>query len=164
MSTAAMQYAQSAGARVIAVTRRDTRVGRLQSIGASDVIVDDSKDWPKRVIELTGGMGADGVVEVVGAHSLGCSIAAIRHGGQVHLVGYAAGTETRFDIFEAIRRDPTIRIVTAGSRQSFEALVRVMEGQKLRPAIDRTFAASDFRFAFDYLGRGGHIGKVTLTF
>ena len=78
-------------------------------------------------------------------------------------VGYAAGTEARFDIFEAIRRDPTIRIETAGSRQSFEALVRAMERQKLRPAIDRTFAASDFRSAFDYLGRGGHCGKVTLT-
>ncbi len=39
-----------------------------------------------------------------------------------------------------------------------------MEEQKLRPAIDRTFAVSDFRSAFDYLGRGGHFGKVTLAF
>jgi threonine dehydrogenase-like Zn-dependent dehydrogenase len=95
---------------------------------------------------------------------VGRSIAAIRPGGLVHLVGYAAGTEARFDIFEAIRRDPTIRIATAGSRQSFESLVRLIEEQELRPVIDRTFAVSDFRSALDYFGRGSHFGKVALTF
>jgi len=58
----------------------------------------------------------------------------------------------------------TIRIATAGSRQSFEALVRLMEAQRLRPVIDRTFAVSDFRSALDYFGRGSHFGKVALTF
>ncbi len=101
VSTAAIQFARSGGARVIAVTRRDAWAARLQSIGASDVIADDSGNWPKRVKELTGGIGADVIVDVVGADSLGHSIAAIRHGGLVHLVGYAAGTEARFDIFEA---------------------------------------------------------------
>jgi NADPH:quinone reductase-like Zn-dependent oxidoreductase len=164
VSIASIQFARSAGARVIAVTRGKNWTAQLQSALASDVIVDTSGEWPKRVIELTSGRGADVVVDVVGADSVGRSIEAIRDGGLVHLVGYAAGTEARFDIFEAIRRGATIRVATAGSRQSFESLVRLMEGQKLRPVIDRTFAVSDFRSAFDYFGRGGHFGKVALTF
>jgi len=56
---------RSAGACVIAVTRRQGRAAQLQSVGASDVIVDGSGEWPNLVIERTGGRGADVVVDVV---------------------------------------------------------------------------------------------------
>jgi threonine dehydrogenase-like Zn-dependent dehydrogenase len=113
---------------------------------------------------LTGGAGADAVVDVVGGASLGRSIAATRLGGTVHLVGYAADTSASFDIFDAIRHATTIRVAAAGNRESFEALVRVMEQQTVRPAVDRTFAVAEFRDAFEYLAKGGHFGKVVLTF
>jgi NADPH:quinone reductase-like Zn-dependent oxidoreductase len=164
VSNAALLFAQAAGARVIAVTRRETWAGRLRSLGASDVIVDGSNEWPKRVMELTAESGADVVLDIVGADSVGRSVAATRHGGLVHLVGYAAGERATFDIFEAIRHAVTIRIATAGSRRSFQALNRVLEERKLRPAIDRVFPVSSFRDAFGYLERGGHFGKVALAF
>jgi NADPH:quinone reductase-like Zn-dependent oxidoreductase len=164
VSTAAILFARAAGARVIVATRRETWAVRLQSFGASGVIVDNSNEWPRRVMDLTEGSGADVVLDVVGSDSVERSVAATRYGGLVHLVGYAAGERAAFDIFEAIRHFVTIRIATAGSRQSFEALVRVLEERKLRPAIDRAFPVSEFREAFGYLERGGHFGKVALTF
>jgi NADPH:quinone reductase-like Zn-dependent oxidoreductase len=47
---------------------------------------------------------------------------------------------------------------------SFEALVRVMEQQKIKPAVDRMFPVAAFPAAVEYLANGGRFGKVALTF
>jgi len=165
VSTSALQLARAAGARVIAVTRRDRHRARLQELGASEVVLDDgSGDWPRRVVALAEGRGADVAMDVVGGASLARSIAATRHGSEVHLVGYAADTSATFDIFDAIRRSTVIRVASAGNRRSFEALARVFEQQKIRPAVDRTFPVARFRDAFDHLAKGGHFGKIVLSF
>jgi D-arabinose 1-dehydrogenase-like Zn-dependent alcohol dehydrogenase len=79
-------------------------------------------------------------------------------------IGYAAGTRTGFDIFDAIRRGTTIHAGNAGSRRSFEALVRAIELHGLRPAVDRTFPVSRIGDAFACLAEGGYFGKIVLTF
>jgi len=165
VSIAGLQFASAGGARVIAVTRRPEQEARLLGVGAGNVIVSrEPGDWLKRVKELTGGEGVDVVLDVLGGSLLADSVAATRYGGLIHLVGYAAGTRASFDIFEAIRHAVTIRVATAGHRQSFEALVRVMEQQKIKPPIDRVFPIKAFREALDYLAGGGRFGKVGLTF
>ncbi len=164
VSLVALQFSRAAGALPIAVTRRDENEAPLHSLGAHSVIVDKSNTWPEQVMKLTNGIGADVVLDVVGSDSVGRSITAIRHGGVVHIVGYAAGEEARFDIFEAIRHAVTIRVATAGNRHDFEALARVMEHYQIRPPIDRAFPVRNFRDAFGHLERGGHFGKVALTF
>jgi NADPH:quinone reductase-like Zn-dependent oxidoreductase len=164
VSTAAFLFAKATGARCIGVTRREAVAERLCSLGADEVIVDSSNGWPKRVMELTKGVGANVILDVVGANSLEQSIAATCHGGLVHLVGYAAGERASFDIFEAIRHAVTIKIATAGSRRSFESLNRALEQERLRPPIERVFPVSHFRDAFAHLERGGHFGKVALSF
>ncbi len=163
VSIAAIQFARAAGAEVIAVTRREEWALRLRSMGATHVVVDDSSAWPARVMALTGGFGVDAVVDVVGSGSIARSIAAVRMGGIVHAIGYAAGEQVQFDMFDAIRHGVTLRVGTAGHRKDFEALARAMTQHRLRPPIDRRFPIEAFRDAFDYLERGGHFGKVTLT-
>lgn len=165
VSTAAIQLARAGGARVIAVTRSERKVERLREIGAHEIITDDnSPAWPKRVMEMTDGRGADAVVDVVGGDSLARSILALRMRGCVHLVGYAAGTSSTFDIFDAIRHAVTIHVAAAGNRADFEALVKVVGQQRIRPVVDKIFPVADFRQAFEYLSRGGQFGKVVLSF
>lgn len=164
VSLAALQLARLAGARPIAVTRREEHAAALESLGAQAVLTDHSNDWPARVMDMTGGVGADAVVDVVGADSVGRSVCATRQGGTVHVVGYAAGEQARFDIFDAIRHGVTLRVATAGSRRDFEALTRALEQHRLRPAIDRVFPVSEFCRAFAHLERGGRFGKTVLTF
>ncbi|MHB1954569.1 MAG: zinc-dependent alcohol dehydrogenase family protein [Sulfobacillus sp.] len=165
VSTAALQFARAGGARVIALTRRDRHEARLRELGANDVVIaSDTPDWPKHVVEMTNGEGADVVVDVVGGASLSRSIASIRVGGCVHLVGYTADTYATIDIFDAIRHATKINVAAAGNRQSFEALVRAMELQKIRPAVDRSFDVDDIKQAFEHLSKGGNFGKIVLTF
>lgn len=164
-STAAIQFAEASGARVISVTRKETQKEKLRSLGAADVIEGPEADsWPARVLELTRGLGADVVVDVVGAHSVGLSISATRFGGMVHLLGYAGGEKATIDIFDTIRHGVTIQAATAGSRRSFEALISLLERKKIRPPIDRIFNISDFREAFSHLANRGPVGKVVMVF
>jgi len=163
VSTAAMQLARAGGARVIALTRGARHVERLRALGIDDVVTTgDTADWPAQVVALTGGV--DVAVDVAGGPSLARSIAATRTGGRVHLVGYAADTSATIDIFDAIRHATTIHVATAGSRQSFEALVRVLQMQAIRPVVAKAFPVAAIGAALQHLSAGGHTGKVVLTF
>lgn len=163
VSTAALKLARAGGVEVISVVRRTGQECQMREFGAHHVILaSGTADWPRRVLELTEGRGADAVVDVVGGDSLRNSIAATRHGGTVHVVGYAGDTDARFDIFDAIRHATTIRVAVAGNRHSFEALVRVMEQQTIRPAVHGTFEIAQWRESFEYLAHGGHFGKIVL--
>ena len=82
-----MQAARAAGcSRVIAV---DTDAGRLKlalSSGATDTV--EAKGAAEKIIELTGGRGADIALECVGAtEPIKTAIASVRKGGAVTLVG-----------------------------------------------------------------------------
>ncbi len=165
VSTAALQLARAGGVQVIAVVRRPEQECQMREFGAHHVVLaPGTTDWPRRVAELTAGRGADAVIDVVGGDSLRNSIAATRSGGTVHVVGYAAETDAHFDIFDAIRHATTIRVAVAGNRNSFEALIRVMEQQTIRTAIHRTFPIARWREAFECLANGGHFGKIVLKF
>jgi NADPH:quinone reductase-like Zn-dependent oxidoreductase len=163
ISTAALQFARAGGAKAIAVLRDDRHEAAYRQLGAAEVLTNGSAaDWPRDVLKLTGGV--DVALNVAGGDTLGQSITATRVGGKVHLVGYASNTVAGFDIFEAIRRATTIHIATAGNRATFEAMLRMIELHTIKPAIARTFPADQIVGAFEYLQRGGHFGKVVMTF
>lgn len=164
VSTTAIQIARAGGAQVVAVTRRPEFVERFEAVGANHIVLgSDTDDWPRKVADLTHG-GADVVIDVLGGRSLRRSIAAIRKGGVVHQVGYAADTSATFDIFDAIRHGAAIHLATAGSRGSFQSVLRVFAQQSLKPAVDQVFPVTEIRAAFDRLTKGGHFGKVVVTF
>jgi NADPH:quinone reductase-like Zn-dependent oxidoreductase len=163
ISTTALQLAQAGGARAIVVTRRDRHVDALKALGAEAVLTNGATaGWPDDVLKLTDQIGADVSTNVAGGATLTHSIIATKLGGVVHQVGYASATTAELDIFAAIRQATTIRVATAGNRESFEAYVRAAERHSIRPAVAGVFELANIRGAFDYLAEGGHLGKVAL--
>src|SRR3546814_8512065 len=63
VSLFALQFAKAAGARVIVTTSSDERGERLRRLGADGVVNYTHADWPQQVRALTGGAGADVIVE-----------------------------------------------------------------------------------------------------
>lgn len=161
VSTAAVQFAAAAGARVVSVLRSDRHADRLRAIGTHDIVLSSEDDWPLQVIRASDGRGADVVVDVVGS-TLAQSIAAARVGGLLHLVGYVGSTGAHLDIFDAIRHAITLKVATAGPRTSFEAMVRAMDLHKIRPPAPKVFPITHWRDGFDQLASGGHFGKIVL--
>jgi NADPH:quinone reductase-like Zn-dependent oxidoreductase len=156
--------ARAAGARVLVVTRGGERASRVERMGA--VAIDALRDpaWEARVLELTRGRGVDVFVDVVGGEHVARAVLATRVGGTVALVGFVGATVASLDIPLVLRRAVTLRAASAGSRASFEALVRAMETTGVRPTVDRIVPFLAAREAYRVLEEGRPFGKVVIAF
>ena len=111
---------------------------------------------------LTGGRGADHVIDVVGGENIARSIGAVRIGGTVSLIGFLDDTRGILDLPAAFGRVVTLNCISVGSRTAFEALVAAAEALQLRPVVSRVFAFDEFRAAYEFLASGAHVGKVAI--
>lgn len=78
--------------RIIAMSRHESRQRLAVEFGATDVVAERGADGVARIKELTGGVGADSVLECVGtAESMKQAIESTRAGGNVGFVGIPHG-------------------------------------------------------------------------
>jgi len=165
VSLFALMLARAAGAEVIVTSSSDEKLQRAEKLGAHHTInYRKVPDWERRVLEITRGRGADHVVDIAGGDGLKRSIGAARIGGTVYVTGYVGGMTTSFELLPAITRRVRLQHVSAGNRASLEALVRAMELHRIRPVVDRVFRFTELRDALVYLEKGGHFGKIALSF
>jgi len=81
-------------ARVVAMSRHETRQQIARSFGATDIIAERGEAGEAAVLELTGGVGADAVLECVGTgQSMNTALAIARPGATVGYVGVPHGVE-----------------------------------------------------------------------
>ena len=80
--------------RVVAMSRHEARQQIARSFGATDVIAERGEAGEAAVLELTGGVGADAVLECVGTgQSMSTALAIARPGATVGYVGVPHGVE-----------------------------------------------------------------------
>lgn len=73
---------------MISTSSFDEKLELARKLGATHLInYRKTQDWSSKVLELTGGVGVDIVVEVVGGAGLIDSINSVRYDGRVGLVG-----------------------------------------------------------------------------
>ncbi|MGW0659842.1 zinc-dependent alcohol dehydrogenase family protein [Streptodolium elevatio] len=162
VSLFALQFGKALGARVIATTSSPEKAARLVELGADDVVdYRATPDWPGRVRELTGGRGADRVVDIAGL--LEQSLRAVAMAGHVACVGFASETAPPVDPRILFGSGASVRAVAVGSRAQFLDMNRMIAVNRLRPVIDRTFAFDDAAAAYDYYASGKSFGKVVIT-
>jgi threonine dehydrogenase-like Zn-dependent dehydrogenase len=85
---------QMGAARIIAMSRHDSRQKLAREFGATDIVTKRGDDGVARIKELTHGIGADAVLECVGTQeSMTQAIRCTRPGGSVGYVGVPHGVE-----------------------------------------------------------------------
>ncbi|MBN2498605.1 MAG: NAD(P)-dependent alcohol dehydrogenase [Deltaproteobacteria bacterium] len=163
VSIFALQLAVCAGCRVIITSSSDSKLQRALDLGAAEGIhYRDTPRWDKRVLELTAGRGADHVVEVGGAKTITQSLAAVRIGGAVHVIGVLSGAAAELPLTSILMKGLRLRGIFVGSREMFESLLRSLDVHRLQPVVDRVFDFEDTPAAFEYLQAGGHFGKIAI--
>jgi NADPH:quinone reductase-like Zn-dependent oxidoreductase len=162
VSMLALQLARAAGARVIVTSSRDEKIERAQALGASDAInYTQTPEWDQAVLRVTNGRGADCVVEVGGAATLGRSFRALARGGKVVLIGFLAGPQGDTAPFPLMMKGGSLHGVFVGDRPMFEALLRAVTVNRLEPPIDRVFGFDEAAEAFVHHAAGA-FGKVVI--
>lgn len=163
VSTFALQFALASGARAIATTGSESKVGKLRELGASHVInYRRHPDWSHQVLEVTGGSGVDYLLETAGAETLDQSLNAVAVGGSISVIGMLTGAYGAFDTLPILRKTLRLQGIVAGSVEMLDRMIGTIEALSIRPVIDRAFEMYDIVTAFKYFASGQHVGKIVV--
>lgn len=159
----ALQLATMAGARVILLSGDDAKIARAQSMGA-DIAINYRRypDWAQMVLDATNGEGADLILELGGQDTLPQSLACVRVGGRISIVGVLSGLVSSIPVPQILFRHVHLTGVTVGNRAGLEALCRAIDQNGIKPVIDTRFAFADAPAAYDALFAGRHFGKLVV--
>ena len=168
---AAIQLAKRAGATVIATASSDDRLERLHEYGMDHGINYATKDLAGETMRITGGHGADLVVDSVGGKVLEASINALAYRGRVSWVGNAGREDGTPAIWPIMQKNGSITGVFLGAEMGrgaartkpmIESLIGRVATGELKVAIDRVFPLKEAADAHRYIESRKAFGRVLL--
>jgi len=168
---ACIQVAKAQGAMVIATTRQADKAERLRQTGADHVIVTANEGLSERVLDLTGGKGADVVVDSISGPIVAelAECAAFR--GKIFLYGRLDETPTPYPLITCMKKalsisgytlweivlDPLLR------RRAEDWIVGHLERGSFAPVIDRVFTLDEIVQAHACMDANQANGKLVVT-
>lgn len=162
------QIAARRGARVIA-TASARRADHARAVGAAEIIDYKNEDIAERVKELTGGKGADGIIDM----DLSTTASLLPKGvlaphGKLVCYGSNVPADIPVSFTAMLWGSLTLQLflvyeLTPAQRQAALAeLTRLLEGGELVHAIGARFPLDDIAAAHEAVEKGGIIGNVVL--
>ena len=162
VSLFALQIAKMLGARVGVTSSSDEKLARARAMGA-DFTVNYAEDarWGRTVRDALGPV--DHVVEVGGVGTLEQSLAAVRVGGTISLIGVLSGVKAPLSLTRVLMRGIRVQGVFVGCRDDFEGLNRALAAHPdQRPVVDRALPFTALPAALAQLQEQRHMGKIVL--
>lgn len=162
VSLYALQIAVAMGAEAIVVTSSADRAERVKALGATHAIDRNATpDWAQAVLDLTGGRGADHVLEMVGGDNLNRSLQALATGGTVSLIGFLETFDSRLSTGLMIAKRARIQGQMVGHRRALEDLVRAIDRTGIKPPVAAEYPLRELPAAFAHYERAP-FGKVVV--
>jgi NADPH:quinone reductase-like Zn-dependent oxidoreductase len=165
VSIFALQFAKAMGLNTIITSSSDEKLERAKALGADHTInYKATPGWAAEVRKLTGGRGADCVVEVGGAQTLSESLKAVRIGGHIPIIGLLSGVAEAAPIPLLIRSSARVQGLAVGSREAFEDMCRAIDLHKIEPVVDQVFPFPAGAAALEAMQSQSHFGKIVIQF
>ena len=173
VGVSALQTAKTLGAQVIGTSGSQEKLEKLQGMGLDVGIRTRLGDFSRTVLEVTGGKGANLVVNNVGGSVFAETIRALAYEGRHATIGYVDGVlHADLDIETLHTKRLTLfgvsnRLRTAEQRavtvRGFAADVLPFIAQgKIKPVIDRVFPLSELPAAKAYMESNAQLGKIAV--
>jgi NADPH:quinone reductase-like Zn-dependent oxidoreductase len=165
VSTFALQFAAAAGAKVIVTSSSDEKIERARALGATAGInYRTTPDWPRRVMELTGGRGADVIVDVGGKNTLPLSAQSLAYDGTLSIVGGLSGYDGQIPAVNLLMKSARAQGIYVGSRADYLRMSEFIAQHRLRPVIERAYPLEQYEEALKLMDSGNFVGKIVLRF
>lgn len=167
VSIFALQFGLALGCEVIITSSSDDKLARARSMGAHHTInYRTHPEWSKEVRRITGGRGADVIVEVGGARTLMESLKCVRQGGHVAIIGVLSGPGEPMPLLipTLIWTSARVQGLSVGSREAYEDMCRAISLHRIEPVVDQVFPWTEARSALEAMQGQGHFGKINLAF
>jgi putative PIG3 family NAD(P)H quinone oxidoreductase len=172
IGTMAIALGKLFGLTVIVTCGSDEKCARAIDLGASHAINYRTHDFVAEVHRITDRRGVDIVVDMVGGDYLPRNLACLAEEGRHVSIAVQRGPTAEIAIFDIMRRRLTLTGSTLRPRSvAFKTMVAdeiaktvwpFVEGGRLKPVIDSSFALADAAAAHARMEAGTHIGKIVL--
>lgn len=169
----AIQLAKALGATVIVTVGDDAKVAACRALGADHAINYKTQDFVVEVKRLTDGRGADVILDMVAGGYVARELRCLADDGRLSIIAVQGGTKAEIDAGAVLRRRLTITGSTLRPRSTaYKAQVAaalrervwpLFDTGRLRPAIYKTFPASQAAEAHALMETSQHVGKIVLT-
>ena len=174
VGVAAVQMAKALGAKVIGTSGSADKLERMKAIGLDVGLCTRAPDFAARVMEVTGGHGADLVINTVGGSVFAESMRCMAFEGRLAMVGYVDGV-TQSDIDLNLLHTNRLRLFGVSNKlrtpaQRMQAvpqfiadmLPRIADGS-VRPMLDKIFPFEQLAQAKAHMEANQHLGKIVLV-
>jgi NADPH:quinone reductase-like Zn-dependent oxidoreductase len=158
---AVIQIARHLGARVLA-TSAPSKMDRTRALGAEEVFDHDAGDFSKDVRRVTGGRGADIVIEHVGEATWDRSVRSLANGGRLVTCGATTGAAGRVDLRHLFARQLSLLGSYMGRFAELHAAVALLFDGTVKPIVDEVFPLARAADAQQRLEHREQFGKIVL--
>lgn len=152
------------GARVIGIDRGPEKLKAIADVGADDGIDALEGDVPGAIRRLTGGRGADVVVDFVGStETLETGLASLRAGGRLVIVGRTGGAQPVLNAPRMLFHEYEVLGSRGFTRQEIADSLDLVGRGRITPRANHVMSLEQANDAHDLVRAGRNIGRVVLT-
>ena len=169
VGNAVTQLARALGAKhAISSTTNHAKAEQARALGFNEVI-DTSREAGDGVRRVTGGYGADIVIDGIGGEVLSEALGALALDGSLTTLGYAAGRKATIDVTNLIWQRASIKsfILFAQPQvawaDAWTTIVTLLQSGAIKPIVAKTFPLAEAAEALRYLVEDRPFGRVVLT-
>jgi len=168
VGTAAVQLARAAGMIVIGTAGSEAGMKLVREQGAHQALNHSSEGYLEELMKLTGGRGADVIIELLANENLGHDLPLLAKKGRVAVIGSRGPIE--INPRDAMSRESDIRGVTlmntseAEYKEMHAALGAGLENRTLRPVVGENIPLAEAARAHNEIMKpSGAKGKIVLV-
>ena len=173
IGTTAIQLAAKAGARVFATAGSDEKCAKCVELGAERAINYRDEDFVGVMREVTGGRGADLILDMVGGDYIPRNVKALALDGRLVQIAFLGGPVSELNFAQVMVKRLTITGSTlrpqsdgakAAITRELEAKVwPMLSAGNIAPVMDSTYPLEDAAKAHARMEGSTHIGKIVLV-
>ncbi len=168
---AAVDLGKIMGAKVIAASASNDKLGIIEAEYAPDAVVNVTDGFRDFVKETTGGRGADVIYDPVGGDVFDESVRCIAFNGRLLIVGFTSGRIPTVSVNMPLIKGFSVMGVRAGEygrqfpekgRENAKAVWDLANEGKIKPRVHAELPLSAWREAFDLLADRKVVGKAVI--
>src|SRR5216684_5987334 len=169
VGNAVTQLARALGAKhAISSTTNHAKAEQAKALGFNEVIDTSLEKLGDGVRRITGGYGADIVIDGIGGEVLSEALSALAAEGSLTTLGYSASRKTTIDVTHLIVPQAGIRGLnlfaqpSAAIADAWKLIVPLLKSGAVKPIVAKTFPLAEAADALRYLVEGRPFGRVVL--
>src|SRR6202795_4271842 len=170
VGNAVTQLARALGAKhAISSTTNHAKAEQAKALGFNEVIDTSLEKLADGVRRITGGYGADIVIDGVGGEVLSEALGVLALGGSLITLGDSATRKTTIDVTNLIVPQASIRGFNlfaqpqAARADAWNVIVPLLRSGAIKPIVAKTFPLAEAADALRFLVEGRPFGRVVLT-